>query len=194
MAADRGQAEVRERQAGGACRFIRHAAASRHARLHRGSNMTGSEEPVMAIQQKPRATSASAIPCLCMLALAALIADSARAQEWKPGKNVEIVVASAAGGSSDRTARVLQRLLQANAAFPSVSVIGPKGMTPPQVSFRDQAFAKAIQGEDWKQDVEKNAWAEDYMRSAETRRHLESEYELMSKMLADLTRSVPLTM
>jgi len=299
------------------------------------------------------------------------------AQEWKPGKNVEIVVASAAGGSSDRTARVLQRLLQANAAFPSVSVnnraggggtvawtylaqrvpdahfiatfsptlltnqilrigtlsyqdftplsillreypvvtvnadspitsskvllerirkdpaslsfafassvgnhnhviigmifkaagvdprkakvvieksggtamtavlgghidvlvgapanalphveagkarilgitapqrqagrlaalptfreqgidavffswrgfIGPKGMTPPQVSFWDQAFAKAIQGEDWKQDVEKNAWAEDYMRSAETRRHLESEYELMSKMLADL--------
>jgi len=64
--------------------------------------------------------------------------------------------------------------------------IGPKGLTAPQVAFWDQAFAKAIQGEEWKQDLAKNAWAEDFMGSAETRKHLDSEHELLSGMLADL--------
>lgn len=36
----------------------------------------------------------------------------ANAQQWKPSKNVDIVVASGAGGSSDRSARVVQKLLQ----------------------------------------------------------------------------------
>lgn len=64
--------------------------------------------------------------------------------------------------------------------------IGPKGLTPAQVAFWDQAFAKAVQGEDWKQDLEKNAWAEDFMASAETRKHLDSEHELLGRMLTDL--------
>src|SRR5688572_4330913 len=49
------------------------------------------------------------------------------AQEWKPGKNVDIVVASGAGGSSDRSARVVQKLLQTNSAFPSLSVTNRPG-------------------------------------------------------------------
>ncbi len=63
-----------------------------------------------------------------LLALgAAMAASAATAQEWKPAKNVDIVVASGAGGSSDRTARVVQRLLQANPAFPSISVTNRPG-------------------------------------------------------------------
>ena len=63
-----------------------------------------------------------------LLALgAAMAAGAAAAQEWKPGRNVDIVVASGAGGSSDRTARVVQRLLQANPAFPSISVTNRGG-------------------------------------------------------------------
>ena len=64
--------------------------------------------------------------------------------------------------------------------------IGPKGMTPPQVAFWDQAFALAVKGEDWKQDLEKNAWAEDFMSSAATRKHLDSEHQLLARMLGDL--------
>jgi len=55
------------------------------------------------------------------------VASAASAQEWKPARNVDIVVASGAGGSSDRTARVVQRLLQANPAFPSISVTNRQG-------------------------------------------------------------------
>jgi putative tricarboxylic transport membrane protein len=64
--------------------------------------------------------------------------------------------------------------------------IGTKGLTVPQLAFWDQAFAKAIQGEEWKQDLAKNAWAEDFMGSAATRKHLDSEHELLSGMLAEL--------
>lgn len=64
--------------------------------------------------------------------------------------------------------------------------IGPKDLTPAQVAFWDQAFAKAIQAEEWKQDLEKNAWAEDFMGSAETRKHLDREHEVMTRMLTEL--------
>jgi putative tricarboxylic transport membrane protein len=64
--------------------------------------------------------------------------------------------------------------------------IGPRGLAPAQVAFWDQAFAKMIQGEDWKQDLERNAWAGDYMSSADTRRHLDQEHEVMTRMLGDL--------
>jgi putative tricarboxylic transport membrane protein len=64
--------------------------------------------------------------------------------------------------------------------------IAPRGLTPGQTAFWDQAFAKAIQGEDWKKDLVANAWAEDYMASAETKRHVDAEYEVMKTMLRDL--------
>ncbi|HEX6317042.1 MAG TPA: tripartite tricarboxylate transporter substrate binding protein [Gemmatimonadaceae bacterium] len=64
--------------------------------------------------------------------------------------------------------------------------IGPKDLTPTQIAFWDQAFAKAVQADEWKKDLEKNAWAEDFMGHAETRKHLDSEHQLISKMLADL--------
>lgn len=64
--------------------------------------------------------------------------------------------------------------------------IGPKGLTPAHTAFWDQAFAKAIQGEDWKKDVEMNAWAEDFKGAVETRKHLDSEHELLARMLGEL--------
>lgn len=64
--------------------------------------------------------------------------------------------------------------------------IGPKGLTPAQTVFWDRAFARAIQAEEWKKDVETNAWAEDFRTSAETRKHLDGEHELLTGMLAEL--------
>jgi putative tricarboxylic transport membrane protein len=64
--------------------------------------------------------------------------------------------------------------------------IGAKDLTAAQIAFWDDAFAKALQVEDWKKDVARNAWAEDLRTSAETRKHLDSERELISGMLAEL--------
>ena len=47
---------------------------------------------------------------LALAALAALAAHDAAAQ-WRPAKNVEIIVGTGAGGGQDKTARVLARIL-----------------------------------------------------------------------------------
>ena len=49
------------------------------------------------------------------------------AQEWKPDKNVEIVVSSGAGGAADRSARVIQKYLMSVPGMPSVSVNNKPG-------------------------------------------------------------------
>src|SRR3990172_9455448 len=51
-----------------------------------------------------------AIPLLLSAALVAASA-SALAQAWSPQRNVEIVVGSAPGGSNDKTARQVERIL-----------------------------------------------------------------------------------
>lgn len=64
--------------------------------------------------------------------------------------------------------------------------IGAKDLTPAQIAFWDAAFAKAVQGDDWKQDLAQNAWAEDLKSAAETRKHLDSEHALIGGMLGEL--------
>ena len=63
---------------------------------------------------------------------------------------------------------------------------GPKGLSASQVAFWDQAFARAVKADEWKQDLERNAWSEDLLNSAATRKHLESEEALLKGMLAEL--------
>ena len=64
--------------------------------------------------------------------------------------------------------------------------LGPRGITPAQVAFWEQAFAKVVEGEEWKQDLQKNAWIEDFRNAAETRKHLDAEYELLRTILPEL--------
>lgn len=64
--------------------------------------------------------------------------------------------------------------------------IGPKGLTAAQIAFWEQAFARAVRAEEWKKDVEQNAWAEDFMGNAATRKHLDQEHALLTRLLDDL--------
>jgi putative tricarboxylic transport membrane protein len=64
--------------------------------------------------------------------------------------------------------------------------LAPKDVTPAQVAFWEQAFEKISQAESWKQDLERNAWTEDLRNSAQTRKHLESEHEMLGKILVEL--------
>jgi putative tricarboxylic transport membrane protein len=47
-----------------------------------------------------------------MLMCIAGIANAAQGSEWRPDRNVELIVGTAPGGGSDSTARLIQRLLQ----------------------------------------------------------------------------------
>jgi len=64
--------------------------------------------------------------------------------------------------------------------------VGAKDITAPEIAFWDRAFARAVQGEDWKQDLAANAWSEYLKSAAETRKHLDSEYALLTAMLGEL--------
>jgi putative tricarboxylic transport membrane protein len=64
--------------------------------------------------------------------------------------------------------------------------LAPKGITPAQIAFWEQAFEKLTQAASWKQDLENNGWAEDYRNAAETRKHLEAENEMLARMLTEL--------
>lgn len=64
--------------------------------------------------------------------------------------------------------------------------MGPKGLSPAQLVFWDQAFAQLVKAPEWKQDLERNAWAEDFMNSTQTLKHLENETESLQKLLVEL--------
>jgi len=59
--------------------------------------------------------------------LLAGFAGAALSQEWKPERNVEMIVSSGAGGAADRSARTIQRFLQDVPGIPSVSVANKAG-------------------------------------------------------------------
>jgi putative tricarboxylic transport membrane protein len=70
------------------------------------------------------------VPCACAAALAmasALWAYDARAQAWKPERNVELIVPGGAGGGQDRTARIMQKVMQDGLVPTSVSVVNRAG-------------------------------------------------------------------
>lgn len=69
--------------------------------------------------------------------------------------------------------------------------MGPKGLTPAQLAFWDQAFAQLVKAPEWKQDVERNAWSESFMNSTQTLRHLERETETLRALLTELGVTVP---
>lgn len=67
--------------------------------------------------------------CLGLLASAFCLwaAAPAAAQEWKPTRNVDIVVVSGAGGAADRQSRMVQKFLQELPGIPSVTVTNRPG-------------------------------------------------------------------
>jgi putative tricarboxylic transport membrane protein len=64
--------------------------------------------------------------------------------------------------------------------------LAPKGITPAQIAFWDQAFEKVARNDEWKKVAEEFLWGSDFKNSAATRKFLDAEYELLSRMLADL--------
>lgn len=64
--------------------------------------------------------------------------------------------------------------------------LGPKGLTPAQTAFWDRAFARIVEDEDWKGELAKNAWGREFKGAAATRKHLESEHQLLEKILVEL--------
>lgn len=59
--------------------------------------------------------------------VAALWASAAAAQPWKPDRNVELIVPGGAGGGQDRTARIMQKIMQDGLVPATVTVVNRPG-------------------------------------------------------------------
>jgi putative tricarboxylic transport membrane protein len=63
---------------------------------------------------------------------------------------------------------------------------GPKGLTAAQTAFWERAFTKVAEADEWKKELDDNAWGPGTTGAAETRKHLDAEYQLLRSMLMDL--------
>ena len=60
------------------------------------------------------------------------------------------------------------------------------GLTAAQTAFWDEAFTRVVRTEEWKRDLDDNGWAEGFLPSAAARKHLDAEYGVLTKILAEL--------
>lgn len=64
--------------------------------------------------------------------------------------------------------------------------IGPPGLKPAQIAWWDEAFAKVVRDPKWKEVQEQFLWGSDFKNSAETRKFLDAEQELLRGILTEL--------
>lgn len=65
-------------------------------------------------------------------------------------------------------------------------MVGPRGMTAPQVAYWDRVFSRMTGAADWKQDLMKNYWGDNYLNSSRTRPYLDDEYRDFKTILGEL--------
>jgi putative tricarboxylic transport membrane protein len=65
-------------------------------------------------------------------------------------------------------------------------MVGPRGMTAPQTAYWENVFAHVADSEEWKAMLERDALAGEFLRSAETRTQLKSDYDELKAVMTDL--------
>jgi putative tricarboxylic transport membrane protein len=66
------------------------------------------------------------------------------------------------------------------------ALVGPKGLTAAQVAYWEDVLRKATATKEWKDDLEKNYWSDDFVTSAQFRKDLEKDYADMKAVLMEL--------
>ena len=66
------------------------------------------------------------------------------------------------------------------------AVIAPKGLTAAQAGYWEHALREATAAPEWKADLEKNYWSDDFAGSTQFRKDLEDDYAAMRSVLVEL--------
>lgn len=66
------------------------------------------------------------------------------------------------------------------------AIMGPKGLTPAQISYWEGAMRKVTASPEWKSDLEKNFWADDFAGSEQFKKDLVQDYAAMKSVLVDI--------
>lgn len=65
-------------------------------------------------------------------------------------------------------------------------IFAPKGLTPQQAAYWEGALRKATEAPEWKDDLQKNVWADAFLAGEAFRKDLDQDYAEMKSVLSDL--------
>ena len=65
-------------------------------------------------------------------------------------------------------------------------MLAPKGLTPAQSAYWESALKKATEAPEWKADIDKNFWADDFLVGQQFRKELDKDYAAMRAVLVDI--------
>ena len=66
------------------------------------------------------------------------------------------------------------------------AVLAPKGLSPAQTAFWEEALAKAVTTDGWKAALERYHWAEYFLKSQDATKYLETEFKETRAIMAEL--------
>lgn len=105
----------------------------------------------------------------------------------KAGKLRALAISSSQRLAGDLAAVPTWRDLGVDAVFDTWrGMVGPKGMTAAQIAYWDQVLTRMTRAEDWKKDLMKNYWGDNYLNSSQARPYLDQEYKDFKAILGDL--------
>jgi putative tricarboxylic transport membrane protein len=66
------------------------------------------------------------------------------------------------------------------------AIIGPRGMSAAQSAYWEGVLRKVVETHEWKQDLEKNYWSDDFVTGEQFRKDMAQDYASMKSVLVDL--------
>jgi putative tricarboxylic transport membrane protein len=66
------------------------------------------------------------------------------------------------------------------------SIMGPRSMTPAQIAFWEKILSQAVAAPEWKADLERNYWSDDFALSEQFKTDLKQDYASMKAVLVEL--------
>jgi putative tricarboxylic transport membrane protein len=114
-----------------------------------------------------------------------LVAPAATALPQVEAGRMRLIAVTAPRRLEGRLAEVpTWRELGANAVVDNWRImLGPRGMTPPQVAYWDSVFAKVVDTSEWKAMLERDLLSNDFKRGAEARGYLDSQHDELRAVL-----------
>ncbi len=70
-------------------------------------------------------------------------------------------------------------------------VVGPKGMTPAQLAYWEDAFTRLVQSPEWKSELAARLYADSFMKHKESAEYLRAEYAQLAGLLAEVGLAKP---
>lgn len=71
------------------------------------------------------------------------------------------------------------------------AIMGPREITPAQIAYWEGVLRKVTATKEWKEDLEKNYWSDDFVTSAQFRKDLDKDYADIKAVLVDIGLARP---